>query len=407
MSRLLLFTNDYPFDTGDAGFVGSEIDALAAAFDSVIVFNRSARRDPGSARMPENVHYGGNLWTHGAAHALRGIASPRMATRFVAAAWAELRAGRLLRHPRLFVMGALAGIAAAADRRVRSAAAADEATAAYAFWGMGGGLVLPWLDGVRARVLRLHRYDLYEELAPDGYLPFRPYLFGRADRVLAISDDARDYLSQRYRDPLLDAETVVSRLGVNGPAELRRPPRGAERLVVSCSAVTEVKRVDRILTAVAKLAHESTEPIRWVHFGDGPLLPALRAAASDATPGLTVELRGQTANDQVRAFYAENRVDAFVNLSSSEGVPVSIMEALAYGIPVVATAVGGTPELVGTRLGSGEVVSVDASADAVAASLTRVLDAPDAAYRPREAWERLSDARATSARAAQLIAELL
>jgi colanic acid/amylovoran biosynthesis glycosyltransferase len=58
------------------------------------------------------------------------------------------------------------------------------------------------------------------------------------------------------------------------------------------------------------------------------------------------ECRGQTSNEDVRAFYAKEPVHCFVNLSIVEGLPVSIMEAISHGIPVVATAVYGVPEIV-------------------------------------------------------------
>jgi glycosyltransferase involved in cell wall biosynthesis len=50
-------------------------------------------------------------------------------------------------------------------------------------------------------------------------------------------------------------------------------------------------------------------------------------------------------------YYSINTVDLFINVSSSEGVPVSIMEAMSFGIPVIATAVGGTPEIVSEKTG--------------------------------------------------------
>ncbi|QYM65549.1 hypothetical protein [Microbacterium sp. Se5.02b] len=49
-------------------------------------------------------------------------------------------------------------------------------------------------------MVRVHRYDLYEERAIGGYLPFRPFFFARTDRVLAISDDAVRYLEGRYSE---------------------------------------------------------------------------------------------------------------------------------------------------------------------------------------------------------------
>jgi len=47
-------------------------------------------------------------------------------------------------------------------------------------------------------------------------------------------------------------------------------------------------------------------------------------------------------HNDVLNYYASNPVDVFINTSSSEGLPVSIMEAMSFGIPVIATNVGGT-----------------------------------------------------------------
>ena len=45
-------------------------------------------------------------------------------------------------------------------------------------------------------------------------------------------------------------------------------------------------------------------------------------------------------------FYRNNAINLFINLSDSEGIPVSIMEAMSFGIPCIATNVGGTSEIV-------------------------------------------------------------
>ena len=50
-------------------------------------------------------------------------------------------------------------------------------------------------------------------------------------------------------------------------------------------------------------------------------------------------------------YYKSLQPDLFINLSSSEGVPVSIMEAMSFGIPVIATSVGGNPEIVNNNNG--------------------------------------------------------
>nr|BFF10653.1 glycosyltransferase [Microbacterium flavescens] len=407
MTRLLLFTNDYPYGSGDSVFVQKEIPALAERFDDVIVFCHARDTSAAMVDMPSNVVLGGNLFRPAPEDRIWTPLRPRYLGATIAAAAREARAGRLRGHVRLFLMGARVGITQAHRATVREAIAGDPQSVAYAFWGMGGGLGLAWLRGVRARAVRLHRYDLYEDRSPEGYLPFRRHLFARADRVLVISRDGQEYLAETYRDPELDGKTVLSRLGVAGPDVLTRPPRGPERVVVSCSAVSEVKRVDLILAAVSELAATTDAHVRWVHFGSGPDEDALRQQAEAAPPGLTVELRGQTPNDEVTRFYREERVDVFVNASSSEGVPVSIMEAAAFGIPVVATAVGGTPEIVGTDLGSGELVSADPLPGEIGRALRTVLEAEDGAYDPRRVWAERYDVRRTAAHAADLIRGLL
>lgn len=402
MSRLLLFTNDYPYRTGDAVFVQKEIDALREKFDDIIVFCHARNTAPGMVTLPDGVTYGGNLFEPAPEDAPRRLLEWSTVRLLLTAAWDEFRAGRLLTHPVLFAMGAKVGITQAHRTAVRAAISGADDVVAYGFWGMGGGLGVPWLRGVRSRVVRVHGYDLYEERSPGGYLPYRPFLFRRADRVLTISDDGAAYL--RRTQPVSRGRIAVSRLGVFGPERITERPRTDVTTIVSCSAVSEIKRVENILTSVRALVEAGDgRRVRWVHFGDGPLMDRLREGVKGAPAGLTVELRGYVDNEDVVKFYADERVDLFVNLSTSEGVPVSIMEAVAHGIPIVATAVGGTPEIVGQELRTGTLVPSDADPESVAVAMRSVLDAPVGVYDPRACWKRLYDARVTGHQAAELI----
>ena len=72
---------------------------------------------------------------------------------------------------------------------------------------------------------------------------------------------------------------------------------------------------------------------------------------ADSPEHVTWTLAGNLPNETVRMCLAREPFDLFLNVSSSEGVPVSVMEALCSGIPVLATAVGGTPELVDDTVG--------------------------------------------------------
>ena len=88
-------------------------------------------------------------------------------------------------------------------------------------------------------------------------------------------------------------------------------------------------------------------PIHWVHIGDGPERVNIEALISQINnPKIKVLLLGQLPNEEVLHYYETHPVDLFINVSSFEGIPVSIMEAMSRGIPVAATPVGGIPEIV-------------------------------------------------------------
>jgi glycosyltransferase involved in cell wall biosynthesis len=114
--------------------------------------------------------------------------------------------------------------------------------------------------------------------------------------------------------------------------------------------------------------------VRWIHFGDGPERGRVLGEASRLLEGAAVEweLRGQVDNREILAFYDENHVDALLSLSSSEGLPVSMMEAQSYGIPIVALGVGGVPEIV--REGTGVLLPPEAGPSEAAAGLRAALE---------------------------------
>lgn len=114
--------------------------------------------------------------------------------------------------------------------------------------------------------------------------------------------------------------------------------------IISCSHVVPVKRIDLIFYALDELVGQ---PIEWTHLGDGEQMGYIKKLIKQKkNPELDVKLLGAVENTKIHEYYANNTIDLFINASSSEGIPVSIMEAIAYGIPVIATNVGGNSEIV-------------------------------------------------------------
>ena len=121
--------------------------------------------------------------------------------------------------------------------------------------------------------------------------------------------------------------------------------------ICSCSGVTAVKRLHLIAQAL-ELWNECE--IEWTHLGGGPLYDEIAGLAERVCAKnhlVKIRLLGQKSNIEVQKYYTENPVDLFVNVSEAEGLPVSIMEAASYGIPILATDVGGTSEIVNDNTG--------------------------------------------------------
>ncbi|HBI93266.1 MAG TPA: hypothetical protein DDY58_13090 [Terrisporobacter glycolicus] len=118
--------------------------------------------------------------------------------------------------------------------------------------------------------------------------------------------------------------------------------------IVSCSHIVPIKRLDLILNAL----DYTNLKIEWTHIGDGKERKTLeQEIINNKNKNLKINLLGALENKKIHEFYVKNKVDIFINLSESEGIPVSIMEAIAYGIPVIATDVGGNSEIVKNDFG--------------------------------------------------------
>ncbi len=220
----------------------------------------------------------------------------------------------------------------------------------YFYWGDNLAWTIPYLKKkIKNKnlkiVLRLHGSDLYEHVKND-YAPLRKQLFSDVDIIATVSENGKNYLAEKY--PEFKNKLLVSRLGVNDNG-LNKETRSSKELnIISVSNVVPVKRVKLIFEAL----QQNNLNIIWHHFGDGPLLQELKELTTNARNELKIILHGYVSNKDLMNFYKENHIDLLINASYSEGLPVSIMEALSFGIPVIATNVGGTSELADKHVGA-------------------------------------------------------
>lgn len=375
---LVLFTSKFPFGMGEE-FLEAEILHLSRFFNRIMLVPQqtSEVRRP----LPANVAVD------------RGLADRRSGRfgRFLSATWCCLSSQEfyreLRRRPRTtFQLAALKALVRSLHQAhhvrgwlnaSRSSKALAPRVVFYTYW-CGPATYRLGADRRSADeytvISRAHRYDLYEEQTKHAYIPLRPETIRHVDRIFLVSAHAQHYLETRY--PSASEKFCVSRLGVEDPGTLTPPSFDGTLRVVSCSFLTQVKRIHLIIDSLASLAaRQPSLRIEWNHLGDGPLRQQLEGRASRLLPPqVSWQFHGYLANDLVFEFYRTHHIDVFINCSESEGLPVSIMEAQSCGIPVVATAVGGTPEVVNSE--NGVLLRPQITPEEVARALEDCVDVP-------------------------------
>jgi glycosyltransferase involved in cell wall biosynthesis len=175
--------------------------------------------------------------------------------------------------------------------------------------------------------------------------------------VMALMDEERDKAVRTYGlDP---ARVVVVRPGVDTalfrPVTLERDAalrqygieRGGRPVVLCGSKLTAIKGTEIILEAARRYAQMAEEPITLIA-GEGDQRPALEALARELNLR-DVHFLGHQTHAQMVSLY--NLADVLAFPSTTDWFPLVVMESLACGTPVVASRVGGLPEIVAEGLG--------------------------------------------------------
>lgn len=176
---------------------------------------------------------------------------------------------------------------------------------------------------------------------------YRGIYHDRLDKVSFISHNVRDIFLEEVARPLgLRTDNVeVTYLGTKKRfPDVFNPIQESQAIrIVTCSHMVPIKRLDLLFEALDRMVET---PIAWTHIGTGDEMGRLQAmVANKQHENLYVDFRGQMTNRSIHELYATRPFDMLINVSKSEGIPVSIMEAIAYGIPVIATNVGGNAEI--------------------------------------------------------------
>ena len=372
---LILLCDNYPLSAGEF-FIDDEMRVIAPQFEKVILYTASAKSEENLNRfIPDNaevVQFSKQKLETGKIKSFFRIFKPMFLRELVFAVrqlpvkyWVSaFKIMYVDMHRATNLKTELVGLC-----RAKNIDMAD--CVFYSYWHDYKALSLALMRKENKALkcfARSHGWDNFADRHKPPYLPFKSFIINNLSRTYSISNAGTNYF-EHYLNRKLDNKLIVSRLGKVNDRYPNMDKRSNSALICSCSNLISLKRVDKIIEVLSSL---NVGSLHWVHFGDGPLREELLLYAQKMLLDVQYEFKGLVPNNKILDFYAENYVDLFINLSMSEGIPVSIMEALSAGIPVLATNVGGTSEAVNSK--NGFLIPADFDCSSVAQIIDNYLD---------------------------------
>ncbi len=348
--KLVLFTNTYPYGH-DESFVANELRIAEQKFEHIYIICRKEKKKghiqyiPNNATVIERDNSIGVL-----VRAM--LASCSFAS--IRDIWYSHHA--LKQKVNLYTLKKIvdAKVNAFSAAKLAKKFPASKDYVVYSYWldGLAWGAIR-FGQEVKSHtiVARAHGVDCF---VARGYQPFRREMLHHLKAVYSVSEaganDIIEHVVSTTNQEKRLADVKVGRLGVFGGAP-NPEKKDASIVVVTCSHIIGLKRLDLLIDALALIDDISAE---WIHIGAGELAEQIKEYAKAKLGhkvNITYRFMGKLSNEVVRGFYETQSIDVFVNCSDYEGLPVSIMEAMAHGIPVLARDVGGNNEIVNNQAG--------------------------------------------------------
>ncbi len=248
---------------------------------------------------------------------------------------------------------------------IKSTVSKEKAISYYSFWMNPWALALSILKDqgkIDKFVFRCNGIDIYDERRKGNYMPFRKYNYIHTKYVVPNSKKSASYLLEKNIFPSKIKPFYLGTLnyGLN-------PFSSTDRFcLVSCGRIHPVKRTHLITEILQHIDFEIT----WLHIGgEKKNLKAIELLAEKLPSNVKVEFTGYLSTyEEIIDIYKNRSINLFINTSSTEGLPVSIQEAISFGIPTIATDVGGVSEIVNET--TGKLISADFQPQEAAAWIT-------------------------------------
>ncbi len=197
---------------------------------------------------------------------------------------------------------------------------------------------------------RAHGTDLYEDRVPvTKRIAFRKFQLQNVTKVFSVSKKGADYLKSKY--PRFQSKIKCIYLGTKD-FDVNPINKSKNLHIVSCATIRNIKRIHLI----PDILKEIKDTVIWYHIGgqnnNDPTLTTLKEKIKLLPNNIKYEFKGAMSSEEVFEFYRSTPLDIFISVSETEGLPVSMMEAISFGIPIISTDVGGCDEIVTKETGA-------------------------------------------------------
>jgi len=192
-------------------------------------------------------------------------------------------------------------------------------------------------------VTRGHGFEIFEEQTRDNLIPFRKFQYKFLDKLFADSKKGLRHLNNRNKHQHINDISYVG----SKDCGIGLFDSDFQFTIVTCSFIREIKRLQLMSNILKHLSFD----LLWHVIGEGPDMDLIIEKNKILPSNITVVYHGRKSRDEVLGFYKENHVNLFASLSSSEGLPVSMIEAISFGIPIMSTNVGGCDEICNENTG--------------------------------------------------------
>lgn len=377
--KLFIFTDGYPFGTGEKSFVGPEVDYLSQFFEVTIVSVTSKEQmsnDEDTSALPDNVSLECVIRKPLLSY-IPFILKSFFNSEFYKEVFNILKTkqkiiGRCVDSLKYMAMA----LSLKRSFEKRGIFRDLDNSVYYSYWFVPYCLSLALekkkLPKLRY-ISRAHNYDLYNERSINGRQPYQVFKAVSSEKILFVSPLNRNYFITTFfaeRKQGIEKKCEICRLGSFPRVNNSKKEQDVFR-VVSCSYLEPIKRVDLIAQS---LIEADLPNLEWVHFGSGAEMEKIKTLIKDSN--VKTVFYGQVSNDEIIRYYENNYVDVFITASKMEGSPVSIQEALSFGIPIIGTNVGGIPEQI---QGNGILLSSNPSVGDIVNALEQIYKAGDSA----------------------------